>query len=386
MISAAEQNPDVRPLAPQTDAQGNVTVQPPQATLQVGSLPVAGSSSGGQGNQSTATGATYSVNKQAGIITVYATDKAQREVEKYLDLVRRSATAQVLIEAKILEVSLADEQSTGIDWRAVAPKGDISTLNFFSSSGVSNLNTLGVNSSPDNNSLAIGYAGGSIEAFMTALSNFGTVKALASPRLTVINNQPAVLNVATNRVFFDLEFEAEEDDGDATTQETFKVTSDAKNVPEGVLVNVQPSIDLDTGTISMALRPTITRIMPDSPEDPGVVLAAAAAGFDLDGVSNAVPELNVQEIDTVVQMRSGQSIVMGGLLQDRISNDIDGVPVLSEVPVLGNLFRQNDDSISKTEVVILLKATILENASDSIHDTDRDLYRKFSSDRRPFKL
>ena len=67
-------------------------------------------------------------------------------------------------------------------------------------------------------------------------------------------------------------------------------------------------------------------------------------------------------------------------------SDIDGVPVASEIPLIGNLFRQNNDNINKTELVIMLKATILENPSDSIHNTDRDLYRRFSNDRRPFKL
>lgn len=389
VITAMEQNPDVRPLSPQTSTKGNVTVQPPQATLQVGSLPIEGNSSGvGQGSaiNSSTSGATYSINKNAGIISVYAADRVQKQVRKYLDLVHKSTTAQVLIEAKILEVSLSDAYATGIDWRAMQPKGDISTLNFFSGTGsAATLSGLGINSSDNNSSIALGYASDDLEAFITALSNFGTVKALASPRVTVINNQPAVLNVASNQVFFKLEFETEEDD-DPTTPDKVKITSDAKSVPEGVIVNVLPSINVDDQTISLALRPTITRVLPDSPQDPGVLIVASNLDIPLTGISAEVPELSVQEIDTIVNMRSGQSIVMGGLLQDRTTADEDGIPILSEIPYAGNLFRQNSSSISKTEIVIFLKATILENPSDSIHDTDRDLYRKFSSDRRPFKL
>ena len=94
----------------------------------------------------------------------------------------------------------------------------------------------------------------------------------------------------------------------------------------------------------------------------------------------------MQEIDSIIETRSGQAVILGGLIQDRTSTDIEGVPVLSEMPLIGNLFRQNDDQIFKTELVIMIKATILESPSDSIHNTDRDLYRRFADDRRPFAL
>ena len=94
----------------------------------------------------------------------------------------------------------------------------------------------------------------------------------------------------------------------------------------------------------------------------------------------------MQEIDSVILVRSGQPIVMGGLLQDRVVSNEDGIPVLSDLTLIGALFRQHDDDIQKTELVIFLKATILDNPSDSIHNTDRDFYRRFSDDRRPFKL
>jgi len=202
------------------------------------------------------------------------------------------------------------------------------------------------------------------------MSGFGNVRALASPRLTVLNNQSAVLNVATNRVFFEIETETE------TTEVgiTRNVEAEIRNVPEGILVNVQPSINLDTQTVSMAVRPTITRIV-NTVQDPSV---------DPD-ISAPVPELNVQEIDSVIQVKSGQPVVMGGLLQDRVIGSREAVPVLGEIPMVGNLFRNQSDSIVKTELVILLKATIMQG-NNNIDDTDRDLYRAFAQDRRPFKL
>ena len=96
--------------------------------------------------------------------------------------------------------------------------------------------------------------------------------------------------------------------------------------------------------------------------------------------------VNVQEIDSVIQVRSGQPVVMGGLLQDRAVTNDAGVPVLGETPVLGALFKDHDDQIQKTELVIFLKATILDSPGDTIHVADKDLYRQFSSDRRPLRF
>ena len=147
-----------------------------------------------------------------------------------------------------------------------------------------------------------------------------------------------------------------------------------------ILINVQPSINLDERTISMLVRPTITRIV-GVVQDPAIQFVAGASG-----IVSEIPEVNVQEIDTVIKVRSGQPIVMGGLLQDRIVNNQESVPILGEVPILGNIFKDNSGSISKTELVIFLKATLLESMDQSIHDTDKDLYKTFSGDRRPFKL
>ena len=108
---------------------------------------------------------------------------------------------------------------------------------------------------------------------MPCSSSFGTTRALASPRLTVLNNQAAILNVANNRVFFEVEIDVTTDEGVTQTD----IDSDIRNVPEGVLVNVQPSIDLDNQTISMALRPTITRVIREV-NDPAVQFVAAQAG------------------------------------------------------------------------------------------------------------
>ena len=223
---------------------------------------------------------------------------------------------------------------------------------------------------------------------MCLRDSFGTVRALSSPRLTVLNHQPAVLNVVENRVFFefDVEIERAENAGD---DDTIEVDTEIRSVPEGLVISVLPSIDVETGMITMALRPTISTVV-DTVEDPTPQLAVLVSGLDaasaalLDDLSNAVPELAVQEIDSLVKMQSGQVIVMGGLMRDRNEVDETGVPLLSDVPVVGNLFKNKADRINKTELVIFLKATLIPGSN--LHDTDRQLYNKFSQDTRPFRM
>ncbi len=386
-IIATEQNPDVQAVAPVSE-DGQVQVQPPEAVLKVESLPVddgGGSSSGSRGGKDERQ-ASFSINKQSGLVNVYASERAHKEVNEYLKILRRSATAQVLIEAKILEVTLNDEFVTGIDWRSMGLLSGEMAVNYLGT-GFGILDTLSPDSAPvpagttiaTNSNFVLGYSGNDVQAVIEAVAGFGTVRALASPRMTVLNNQSAVLNVATNQVFFEVDIDVTTEDGATQTD----IDSDIRNVPEGILVNVQPSINLDDRTVSLALRPTITRII-NEVEDPAVQFVTATAGIT--GVQSLVPELNVQEIDSVIQVNSGQPVIMGGLLQDRTTIAEEGVPILSEVPMIGSLFRQHDDLLQKTELVIILKATILDTPGESIHNSDRDLYRKFSGDRRPFKL
>lgn len=354
-------------LGDDQDAQKN-TQSGPQ-TLRIESLP--SSSSAGTPNAVDFT-PSYSINKQAGIVSVFANERLQKQIQEYLSDLRRSTTAQVLIEAKVLEVSLTDEFSTGIDWNVLGA-GDLSLSGTFTKPSLNPSST---------NVFAISSDGDNLSTFVRALSRFGTVHALASPRLTVLNNQSAVLNVAKNQVYFELQVQSDST-SDGTNQTTnTTIDTNIKTVPEGVLINVLPSINLDKHSISMQLRPTVTKIAGFVP-DPGVAYIAQQNNID---VESNIPIVNIQEVDSVLNVKSGQMMVMGGLLEDNTTSQQGGVPVASEVPVFGGLFRNQGDKVEKKELVIFLKATILDDAGNSIDQTDRDLYRIFSQDRRPSKL
>lgn len=382
-ITAVQQNPvPVEPVvvegetAPDgTAAPATIEVQAPEATLQVNSLPQVDPNAAAQGapEEDDADQPSFSVNKQAGMVSVYATDRQHSEVVAYLAQLKRSVTAQVLIEAKILEVSLTDEYNTGIDWNNFSLTGQAALDMVFPQQAFFEGDAAGAAGAV----LTLGNS--NVNAVISALSRFGTVRALASPRLTVLNNQSAVLNVAKNLVYFEIDIETTSTQTNTTTN----VDSEIRNVPEGVLINVQPSINLDDKTVSMAIRPTITNV-DEFEENPGVQLQAAQAGIAPGEISSPVPVVQVQEFDSVISMNSGEAVIMGGLMQDRHRTSEQGVPVLSEIPLLGSVFQSHVDRIQKTELIVFLKATIVDGTT--IHNTDRELYKTFSDDRRPLDL
>lgn len=383
-VSAVAASPaPVEPVLLQADgeisADGSpapqVQVAAPQATLNIQNADEEEDRNANRGGDDPF-GPRFSVNKQAGIISIFATERLHKQISGYLDELRRSVTSQVLIEAKVLEVSLSDEFSAGIDWNSIDIFGNRVTFG---------VDTVGAALAPafdPPSDPALGmfgaYSSGDFNAAIQAMQRFGTVRALASPRLTVLNNQSAVLNVAKNQVYFELDVTTNQND----TQTSVDIDSNIRNVPEGVLINVQPAIDLDSQTVSMAVRPTVTRIT-DYVNDPGVAFAVADAGLS-NAIVSPVPVVNVQEFDSVIRMYNAQPIVMGGLIQDRASSVQNAVPVLGEIPIIGAAFRNHSDKIEKTELVVMMKATIIDGGTSSVHNTDKDIFRTFSQDRRPF--
>lgn len=309
----------------------------------------------------------FSVNRQAGMVNVFATEKQHELIGKYIREMLRALNTQILIEAKVLEIELRDENSLGIDWAVVGrrvsgglslPQENFAFEPFAANSGgILNITT------------------GDFSAVINAISRFGNVRSLASPRLTVMNNQTAVLNVSESRVFFEIEINRT--DGTANNPPRVDITSTVNNVPEGVIITVHPSVDPDTHEITMNLRPSITRVV-RTVSDPGVRIAAQNANIN---VESFVPELSIREIDSIVKMNSGGTVVMGGLMQDRVDNRQVGIPVLSEIPVLGAAFRSQRDTLRKTEMVIMLRARVVDQAAPD--DTDRELYETMARDRRP---
>ncbi len=320
----------------------------------------------------------HSVDRQAGIVTVYGTQKQHNAVEKYFAVLRRKASAQVLIDARIIEVELDDAYKSGIDWtgivhnlgaRAAGAAASFGTLPAFGTNGFF---TLGVDG---NNNF-----GGMLNLVQT----FGTTRVLSAPRLTVLNNQTAVMKVATNQVYFvtQAQFTTSTNATGALITTNPVYTSTPHTVPVGLVMTVQPSIDTESNRITMTLRPTISRVV-GQVDDPSIGLNAAMANVS-DPVHSKIPVLAVREMDSVIQLHSGEIAVLGGLMQDSSVNQDQGIPGLADIYAIGNLFKSRDNEGKVSELVILLRATISDQpAPDS---ADSMLYDTYNQDPRPVKM
>lgn len=321
--------------------------------------------------------ATYTINKEIGMVTVFANERQHRLVKAFLGNLRKNSMAQIQIQAKILEVSLSDSFATGIEWN---------NIDIFSA-GKTSLDISGLNySNPKLRALeeAAKSAGVASNVFtanisladivtptIKALSSFGTVRALSSPRVTVMNGRPAVVNMTKNIVYFEIEKEeTTTTDAGGNEEEITESTATIRTAAEGVLLNVLPNANVDTGEIILSLRPTVST-KTDEVVDP-----------TNDG--NIVPVMSIQEIDSIVRVQSGQTVVMGGIMRDNNVVSREGVPVLADVPLLGNLFSYKSDDITKSELVILLQATLIPGANAD--ETDRHLYKEYGLDRHPISF
>lgn len=292
------------------------------------------------------------VNPVTGTITVLGTEKQQALIQQYLDSVGSASQRQVLIEATIAEVRLSNAYQAGVDWSRIA-----------SGTGFSfQQQLLGTNlgAAPR---MVVGYTNptsdlGNIALSLRLLEQFGNTRVLSSPKLMALNNQSALLKVVDNIVYFTIQ--ADTNTNQTTSTTTF--TSTAKTVPVGLIMSVLPQIT-EAGTVNLTVRPTISSVI-RFVADPNPSLQLDSQGNQLTNpISNLIPEIQVREMESVLQAGSGQTIILGGLMQDQVRRDRDQIPGLGNIPRVGEAFQYRNESVSKTELVIFLKPTVISNPS-----------------------
>lgn len=297
------------------------------------------------------------VNRESGYITVRGTQKQHREVQRFLDQVIASARRQVLIEATVVEVELSDRYQRGVDWSLISEGDD--GFDFVQSVTGTNLAGAFGLPSPDSAGdagMAIGYrdpdsGAGDLRATLQALETFGDVRVVSSPRITALNNQQSILKVVDNTVFFTVDVETDTSAQDIVTR-TFD--TQVNSVPVGLVMSVTPYIGADDDVL-LNVRPTVSSILGFA-EDPNPDLAEA-------NVVNEIPEIQVRELESLLRVQSGQTAVLGGLMQDSLDETRRGIPLLQDLPLFGGMFSYNDDRTEKTELVIFLRPTVVREAS-----------------------
>jgi MSHA biogenesis protein MshL len=304
-------------------------------------------------------------NAETGVISVRATNKQHERVQEFIDKVMGSAQKQVLIEATIVEVRLSDSFQAGIDWSRLNNSSSNSGFVFGQTLGSKgftfNPNTGAIDQGGPNAlgiattaGLVAGYlnplsAIGNISASISLLKQFGDTKVLSSPKLMVLNNQTAVLKVVDNLVYFTVQAQQSQ----ATQGGVLStITTTPNTVPVGVVMSVTPQIN-DSGRVNVNVRPTISRVL-SFVRDPNPQLI---------NIPSNIPQIQVREMESILQINSGNTAVLGGLMQDDVIRNSDKVPGLSEIPGVGVAFKGKNDATRKTELVIFLRPTVIPNAS-----------------------
>ncbi len=320
-------------------------------------------------------GRTVVVNAESGIVAVRATPRELRDVQEYLAKIQQIATQQVIIEAKIVEVTLSDAFQAGINWAAIAKNGN-STYSAFqtgpqqgfplpglSGNNVNLLNqpSMPVTVGPGNpitstvsntlgGAFALAVSTGSFASYVEALATQGKTTVLSSPRVSTLNNQKAVIKAGDDEYFVTGVTSSVLGVGTVGTQAT---NLDLAPFFSGVALDVTPQLS-ENGQIILHIHPTVSNVTPK-------ILNVTA-----NGTANSLPLAysEVREADSVVKARSGQLVVIGGLMQVSKSTQDYRVPGLGDIPVLGNLFRSQQKIKQRSELVILLRPIVIENDGD----------------------
>jgi general secretion pathway protein D len=303
------------------------------------------------------TGTDVVINPISGTITVLATEQQHQLIQQHLDSILNAVQRQVLIEATIVEVQLSEAYQGGIDWSRLAVTGGITFTQRLLGGFGAGLTQLGANF------FQLGYANpdssvGNITATVRLLQEFGNTRVLSSPKLMALNNQAALLKVVDNIVYFEVQAQTNQTQG-AQSQ---TVNTTAKTVSVGVVMGVTPQINED-GRVTLTVRPTISRVL-NFKDDPNPTLV-----FGGQRILNRVPEIQVREMESVLQVLSGQTVILGGLMQDetRFSREqLPGADAISQpggVGGVGDLFRFRNERAVKTELVIFLRPTVVTNPS-----------------------
>jgi len=310
------------------------------------------------------------INPASGVVVVRATARELRDVQKFLDSVQDVSVREVVLEAKVIEVELSDGFQAGINWAAImSQNGRQFTVSQTSPQGQGGFNNSNLLSQPGRNvdlqpgaspltSLPIQTLGGAFSlainatdftAFIDLLATQGKMHLLSSPRVATLNNQKAVIKAGTDQFFVT---------GVSSNTVVGTASATSSNVQltpffSGVALDVTPQIAAD-GSVLLHIHPTISDV------------TEQMKNIKVGGVDSSLPLAlsQVRESDSVVSAKSGQVIVIGGMMRTTSSDHNYGIPLLGSIPVLGSLFRSKQRATVRSELVILLRPVVTASDAD----------------------
>jgi MSHA biogenesis protein MshL len=282
----------------------------------------------------------FNVDKKAAMLQ--ATDYPDRldQVQLYLDAVHNRASRQVQIQTKVIEVVLSEEYSAGINWNLV-----------IRSAGNAVSVTQRLAPTPAG-TVTVGLRINDFTGLLNALATQGKVNVMSSPTVNALNNEPAIMRVGTQDVFFKTTAQT-----DAFSGRIVQTTVEPQAITEGVVLSVTPQISGD-GMINMSISPSLTE----------------RTGQATSRFGDTVPILSVRETDTLVRVHENETIVIAGLMEERVRREERKVPFMGDLPGVGRLFRGEVNNRRKTDLVILLTPTVMTPArvpESTTHELNR---------------
>ncbi len=290
------------------------------------------------------------VSRQAGLITVTAETEILGEVERYLRAVSHASGRQVLIDARILEISLSDDLDFGVEFE-IAPDWGDNTVGVFERLIIPGLREASFVQSLGGEfnagSFSFGIARDDIGIIIEALAQQTDVRVVSTPRIATLNNHKALIKVVRNEVFFVAEVEVTVVEGAGSASD---IQFTPQIVPVGVTLDVTPQISED-GFVTMHVHPSVSdivdvRLQPRSSDD--------------QPETGSLPVIDLREADSVLRIPDSTTVVIGGLIQNREFDRERKVPLLGDIPVLGRLFRGSLVEERRAELVILITPRILD--------------------------
>ncbi len=292
------------------------------------------------------------INQDAGMVTVTGTKKQLDRVEQYIQIMMKRLHKEILIEAKLIEVKYDDSKTNGVDWSKFQ-------LSLSGSSDAARERTGGIltNGFVKPNYL-IGY-NFSMNGLISFLKTQGDVKIVSNPKVMTLNNQPAVINVGT-------EINYRYDNGSTTTTSsggsvtTPSYTADSTFV--GVTLDITPQVTNDN-FIMLKINPIVSEI--------------AKEHINADGVPFLAPDIKIKQLSSIVKVKDGNKILIGGLINKNKSVVNTSVPLLSSIPIIGKAFKSHSNVITNSELIIVLIPHIIDvNRKPSLSDFDITISKK----------
>ncbi len=280
------------------------------------------------------------VSPLAGLVTVRGLPTEIAAVEKFISDTETHLHRQVIIEAKIMEVTLNDDYQQGVHWNEVL--GSLGKTDFtFSTSGNINGNPI---SSNVGGTTSLSFSGPDFNGVIDLLQTQGNVQVLSSPRITVTNNQKAVIKVGEDEYF------VTDVSSTTTTGTSTTTTPEVELTPffSGIALDVTPQIDKD-GSVILHVHPSVT--LTDE-QNKTIQLGAEELILPL-------AQSRVRESDTIIRAKSGEIVVIGGLIETYKIDQESKTPLLGDIPLLGGLFKSVSETTQKRELVILLKPVVI---------------------------